>query len=158
MKKQTSSLIALALLVAACGGDADTTTTAGPVATAAPSPTTAAPPAAAGLAVADSALGEILVDGSGKTLYLFVPDAQGDSTCYDECEQNWPPLTGEPVAGDGIDAALIGTTTRTDGTVQATFNGWPLYRFGGDAAAGDANGQGLNDVWYVVSTAGDAIQ
>lgn len=158
MKRPTSSFVALALLVAACGGGADSTTTAVPVTTAAPTPTTAAPPAAAGLAAADSALGEILVDGTGRTLYLFVPDAQGDSTCYDECEQNWPPLTGEPVAGEGIDAALIGTTTRTDGTVQATFNGWPLYYFGGDAAAGDSNGQGLNDVWYVVSAAGDAIE
>lgn len=151
----TPPVIALAMLVAACGGGGDATTSA-PVTTA--TPTTAAPETAAGLAVADSPLGEILVDGSGRTLYLFVPDAQGDSTCYDECAQNWPPLTGEPVAGDGVDTALIGSTVRTDGTVQATFNGWPLYYFAGDAAAGDTNGQGLNDVWYVVSTAGDAIK
>lgn len=157
MKSLTTPMIALAMLVAACGGGADTTTVA-PVATAAPTPTTAAPATSTDLEVADTALGEILVDGSGRTLYLFVPDAQGDSTCYDECEQNWPPLTGEPAAGEGIDATLIGSTTRTDGAVQATFNGWPLYYFGGDAATGDTNGQGLNDVWYVVSTAGDAIK
>lgn len=151
--KRPTTLIALAVLVAACGGGGDTTTTAVPATTA-----TTTAPTSAGLAVADSALGEILVDGSGRTLYLFVPDSQGDSTCYDQCEQNWPPLTGEAVAGDGIDAALIGSTTRTDGTIQTTFNGWPLYYFGGDTAAGDTNGQGLNDVWYVVSAAGDAIK
>lgn len=110
------------------------------------------------LTISDGALGTMLVDGEGNTLYLFIPDSQGDSTCYDQCEATWPPLTGEISAGDGIDPALIGSTTRTDGTEQITYNDWPLYYFAGDAAPGDVNGQGLNDVWFVVSTAGEAIE
>ncbi len=107
---------------------------------------------------ADSSLGQILADGDGNTVYLFVPDAQGDSTCYDQCEANWPPVPGDVAAGGDADSGLLGETTRTDGTSQATYNGWPLYYFGGDAEAGQTNGQGLNDVWYVVSPAGDAVR
>lgn len=108
--------------------------------------------------VASTDLGEMLVDGDGNSLYLFIPDAQGDSTCYDDCEANWPPLTDGAEAGPDVDAALIGSTTRTDGSDQVTYNGWPLYYFAGDAAPGDTNGQGLNDVWFVVSPAGEPIR
>ncbi|MGB7859774.1 MAG: hypothetical protein WBM90_04695 [Acidimicrobiia bacterium] len=110
------------------------------------------------LTVSDGALGTMLVDGEGKTLYLFIPDNQGDSTCNDSCEATWPPLTGDFSAGDGIDAALIGSATRGDGSKQVTYNGWPLYYFASDSAPGDANGQGLSDVWFVVSPAGEAVQ
>lgn len=108
--------------------------------------------------VASTDLGEMLVDGDGNSLYLFIPDAQGDSTCYDDCEANWPPLTEGAEAGSGVDAGLIGSSTRTDGSDQVTYNGWPLYYFAGDAAPGDTNGQGLNDVWFVVSPAGEPIR
>lgn len=108
--------------------------------------------------VATSDLGEILGDSDGNTLYLFTPDEQGDSTCYDQCETNWPPLVGEVTPSDGLDAALLGSTTRTDGSEQATYNGWPLYYFAGDPSPGDTNGQGINDVWFVVSPEGDAIR
>jgi predicted lipoprotein with Yx(FWY)xxD motif len=91
-------------------------------------------------------------------LYLFVPDNQGDSTCYDACAGNWPPLTGDVTAGAGVDASLLGTTTRTDGTVQATYNGWPLYYFAADTRPGDTNGQGINEIWYVISPEGSAVQ
>ncbi len=167
MKKMTGLLVAMVLVVAACSGsdsnDTTTTTAETTTTTAAPTTTqatTTTAPAATGVqvVVTDSALGAILTDGDGNTLYLFTPDAQGDSVCYDQCEANWPPLVDEVNAGDGADASLLGTTTRTDGSVQATYNGWPLYYFGGDAAPGDTNGQGLNDVWYVVSPTGDAIQ
>ncbi|MDX1468693.1 MAG: hypothetical protein R3258_05080 [Acidimicrobiia bacterium] len=109
------------------------------------------------LQVVTSDLGDILSDGEGNTLYLFTPDAQGESTCYDQCEQNWPPFTGMVTAGSGVDASLIDTVTRTDGSTQVTYNGWPLYYFAGDSAPGDTNGQGLNGIWFVVSPAGDAI-
>jgi len=107
--------------------------------------------------VGDSSLGSILVDGDGNTLYLFTPDEQGESVCYDQCEANWPPLVDETGAGDGIDGSLLGTAPRTDGTEQVTYNGWPLYYFANDNAPGDTNGQGLNDVWYVLTPAGEGI-
>ena len=114
--------------------------------------------AAMTLTTADTALGTILVDDAGMTLYLFVPDAQGESTCYDDCAANWPPFGGDVSAGDGVDDSLLGTTERTDGTVQATYNGWPLYYFANDAAAGDTNGQAINEVWWVVDAEGNAIE
>jgi predicted lipoprotein with Yx(FWY)xxD motif len=123
-------------------------------------PETADGSAAAGGAavmVAESDEGEILVDQEGFALYLFVPDDQGESTCYDDCEANWPPLAGEVEAGEGVDASLLGTTDRTDGTTQATYDGWPLYYFANDAAPGDVNGQGVNDVWFLVSPSGEGI-
>ncbi len=120
--------------------------------------TTGGEAASAGLELATTDLGEILVDASGYTVYLFTPDAQGDSTCYDECEANWPVVAEVTAVGDGLDESLLGTTTRTNGDVQATFNGWPLYYFAGDAAAGDVNGQSLNGVWWVIDAAGEPIE
>lgn len=184
MKRSMMILAALALVVAACGGDGagDTTVATTPDTTSAPAettPETTTPTtmtettmtettmtettsgessAAMTLTTADSDLGTILVDDAGNTLYLFVPDAQGDSTCYDDCEANWPPFAGEVSAGEGVDDSLLGTTERTDGTVQATYNGWPLYYFAADAAPGDTNGQGINDVWWVVDAEGNAIE
>src|SRR5687768_11180256 len=118
---------------------------------------------AATVAVSESAdFGSILVDGEGMSLYLFTNDTQnaGASTCADDCLAAWPALLsdGDPVAGEGVDAALLGTITRDDGTTQVTYNGWPLYYFHEDAAAGDTNGQGVGGVWFLVSPAGEAIE
>lgn len=110
------------------------------------------------LTTSDGALGTMLVDEAGSTLYLFIPDARGESTCYDACEASWPPLIGQVTAEGNVDAGLIGSTTRNDGTDQVTYNGWPLYYFAGDTGPGDVNGQGLNDIWFVVSPAGEAIE
>jgi predicted lipoprotein with Yx(FWY)xxD motif len=110
--------------------------------------------------VSDMALGKIVVDGTGKTLYAFTNDTAGESTCYDACAASWPPLvvTGDITPGAGLDAEDFGTTTRTDGSKQVTFYGMPLYWYAGDKAAGDTNGQGLNDKWYVVATTGELIK
>ena len=95
-----------------------------------------------------SGLGTVLVDGQGLTLYMFVPDDQrGRSTCYDTCASGWPPLrlpTGVtvPVAGGQAEPSLLGTTTRKDGGLQVTYNGWPLYIWAGDTEPGQATGQG----------------
>ena len=87
-----------------------------------------------------------------------MPDAQGgEPTCYDECAANWPAFTASVDAGDGVDAALLATATRTDGGEQVVYNDWPLYYFIGDEAPGDTNGQGLNDIWWVVDAAGEAV-
>lgn len=107
------------------------------------------------VSVADSDLGMILTDGDGNTLYLLTADEQGAPTCYDDCETNWPVLEGPVEAGDGVDGALLGQTEREDGAVQATYNDWPLYYFAGDAQAGDVNGQGVGDVWYVLDESGE---
>lgn len=110
------------------------------------------------VAVEDSELGQIVVDGEGRTLYIFLVDEGNESTCYDDCEANWPPLTveGDP-AGEGVDASLLGTTEREDGSTQVTLDGHPLYYFAADETADDVNGQGVSDVWYVVSPEGEAI-
>jgi predicted lipoprotein with Yx(FWY)xxD motif len=132
---------------------------------ASPSPASPAPstPTSAGgetVTVADSALGQILVDGEGKTLYLFTNDTAGESTCYDQCAAAWPPLLadGEITVGEGLDDSDFSTVARTDGTMQVKIGEWPLYYFANDAAAGDTNGQGINEVWYVVSPSGEAIK
>lgn len=109
------------------------------------------------IALADSSLGTILVDGEGNALYLFLPDKQGESTCYDKCEAAWPVTGKADGVGAGLDATLLGTTTRSDGSVQATYNKWPLYYFVNDKVAGDVNGQTLNDAWYVLDAKGDGI-
>lgn len=114
-----------------------------------------------------SGLGTILVDGQGLTLYMFVPDdRRGQSTCYNESASGWPPLrlpTGvtEPVAAGLAEASLLGTTTRKDGGLQVTYNGWPLYTWAGDSEPGQATGQGLDNlggVWYVLSPKGAVIK
>ena len=106
------------------------------------------------------ALGDFLVDADGMTLYLFTKDTENTSTCYDDCASAWPPFLtdGEAAVGEGLDASLLGTTERTDGTVQVTYNGWPLYHWAKDEAPGDTTGQDIGEVWYVVSPAGEAVQ
>ena len=148
-----------ALALAACSDDVDT----GGGAEGTPEPSESSepsePPADATVAVVDSDLEQIVVDAEGRTLYVFLADTGSDSTCYDDCEGSWPPLTveGEPIAGDGIDASMLGTTEREDGSVQVTLDGHPLYHFAADETPGDMNGQGVGDVWYVVSPEGEAI-
>ncbi len=164
MQKRIIWLAAVALIAAGCGSgetaDETTTTTAGETTTtttAETTTTTVVAPAGATLELASTDLGDIIVDQDGLPLYLFVPDAQGQSTCYDQCAANWPPLTGDVALGAGLDDSKLGAVERTDGETQVTYNGWPLYYFANDAAAGDINGQGINDVWYVLDADGDAI-
>ncbi len=106
---------------------------------------------------ATSSLGVILVEGQGHTLYALTMDSPGVSTCEGNCLQNWPPLmaNGTPTVGDGVQAALLGTITRSDGGTQVTYNGKPLYTYAGDLAAGDLTGQGKGGVWFAVTAAGD---
>ncbi len=179
MRNALIRVFVLVLVVVACSSDegsdpvATTTgssTTEAPTTTGAPAttatPTTTAPPTTeatnneeeATVALSASDLGEILVDEAGFTLYLFVPDNQGESVCYDQCESAWPPLVAATTAGEGVDATLFSTSPRTDGSIQATYNGWPLYYFANDLKPGEANGQGVNDVWYVVDVAGEPVR
>ena len=121
------------------------------------------PSGAATVAVASNAkLGHILVDGNGRTLYLFEADKSTSSTCYGSCASYWPPLltNGAPQAGAGANAKLVGTTKRTDGTVEVTYNGHPLYYVVTDHNPGDATGQGVNNFgapWFVLGPDGNKI-
>ena len=128
---------------------------------AAPSEAPASPTGETSISLATNALGDIIVDGAGVTLYAFTPDTAGVSTCYDDCAAQWPPLLAEgstaPTAGDGLDAAKLTTVDRTDGTKQLKYGDWPLYYFAGDSAAGDTNGQGLGEKWFVVDATGALI-
>lgn len=150
-----NGLVALVLLAAACGGSTEST------ASSSPSPS----PAATGTTIAvvsNAKLGQLLVDSKGITVYLFVADTGSDSTCYTSCASIWPPVltTGKPQAGTGADASLLGTTTRTDGKVEVTYAGHPLYYFVKDKQPGDTTGQGVNGfgaLWWVMSPAGAAI-
>ena len=123
-------------------------------------PTSAAPAGPASVDLSKNAtLGSFLVDAKGMTLYIFTKDTPSTSTCYDKCAAAWPALltTGAPVAGTGVDASRLGTTKRTDGAIQVTYNGWPLYYFAKDAKPGDTAGQNVGSVWFVISPAGDKI-
>jgi len=126
-----------------------------------PAESTPAEGGALSLMTADSTLGQIVVDGDGMTVYMFDSDTQGDgkSTCEGQCAQNWPAVTTEGDATPQLDGVTgeVGTITGVDGETQVTLNGWPLYYFAGDTAAGDVKGQGVNDVWWVLSPAGERM-
>jgi len=112
--------------------------------------------------VRNTRLGKILVNSSGRTLYLFKKDARGKSACTGECAKFWPPLRvkGRPSAGSGISAGKLGTISRSDGTRQVTYNGHPLYTFAQDSKPGQTNGQGLvafGASWFVLSPSGSQI-
>lgn len=107
--------------------------------------------------------GTYLVNQRGMSLYLFEPDEQGPSTCYDACAQAWPPLTteGQPKAMGKADPSLLGAFKRKDGSRQVTYNGWPLYTFVKDKAPGDTTGQdveGFGGEWYLVTPEGEHVE
>lgn len=154
-----AGMAAVALAVAGCGGSSGDQNVAG---YGAPSPA-AGGSGGASVALANSNLGKILVDGKGRTLYLFEADKGSASACDGACASAWPPLTtaGEPIARSGASASKLGTAERSDGTTAVTYNGHPLYTFAGDSAPGQASGQGSDAFgaeWYVLSAAGNAIE
>jgi len=98
----------------------------------------------------------LLTNANGLTLYWFAPDTSAKSVCYGSCAAYWPPVTGSPSAGPGVTGTL-GTISRTDGTVQATYDGHPLYTYIGDSAPGQASGNNLNlngGLWHDVPITG----
>lgn len=110
------------------------------------------------VALAESDLGDIVVDDEGRTLYMFQPDEGGEPTCTDDCAQTWPVFEGPATASGGVDPSLLSTATHPSGTTQVTYGGWPLYYFANDASPGDTNGQGVNEVWFVVGPDGEPIR
>lgn len=151
----TLAAAALTLTAASCSGDSGSST-----ASAGSGPA----PSATGSAVSAQAtgLGTILVDGQGRSVYVFANDKDTTSTCTASCATEWPPVPAPaslPQSLPGVTGAL-GTTTRADGNRQLTVAGHPVYTFAGDSAPGQTNGQGVNlngGVWNVVSPAGAPI-
>lgn len=148
MRKALLPILPIALVLAGCGGGAAQNASA---------------PAAKHTVVKTrhTGLGTFLVDGRGRTLYLFEKDTGRRSRCSGECAQDWPPLTTreKPEAAGKAKASLLSTKRRANGAKQVLYNGHPLYRYAPDSV-GDTFGQGLNAFgarWYVVSPSGRAI-
>jgi predicted lipoprotein with Yx(FWY)xxD motif len=153
-----AGLAAVALALSACASSASSSSS---------TPATTAPAAGGSSAAASSAGGAtvnmttingtaVLTNSSGKTLYWFAPDTSTTSKCSGSCATYWPPVTGPVTAGSGVTGTL-GTITRSDGTMQATYDGHPLYTYVGDTAAGQAKGNGLNlsgGLWYEMTVSG----
>jgi predicted lipoprotein with Yx(FWY)xxD motif len=152
-----------ALAAAGCGssdnGGGGGNSNSGP---AAGTPPKAANGRAATIGVENSGLGQILNDTKGRTVYLFQKDKGTKSACTGACASAWPPVrvSGKPVVGTGASASQVGTTKRSDGGRQVTYNGHPLYTYTGDQSPGDTNGQGLNafgGAWFALSPAGNQV-
>lgn len=111
------------------------------------------------VAVVESALGPVLADAEGQTLYLFTEDPPDQSTCTQYCVETWPPLVVDesPVAGSGVDAGLLDVVDRDDGSRQVTYSGQPLYYFAGADETTATDGHGLNDVWFAVRPSGKPV-
>ncbi len=111
------------------------------------------------LAVAESELGEHLVDGEGMTLYIRILDEDGEPGCLGDCAPVWPALAseGEPTGDEGVDEDLLDTVERDDGITQVTYDGHPLYLFVSDQEPGDTRGQEVADLWFVIGPDGEPI-
>ncbi len=157
MKKRMSVvavLLGALVLFGACSDENPTIPESEATATSAPEG------GAVAVKTADSDLGKILVDGEGRTLYVFDNDEAGVSNCNDNCAVTWPALAaeGEPTAGGDAKESELDTIERADETEQVTYNDRPLYHYSGDTAAGDTKGQGIGDRWHVVGTDGEPIK
>jgi len=140
----------------------ETATTEAATETSSTQVSTVGTPTAVTITVNDEGTPVFLVDDQGRALYVYLLDSPGSNTsaCTADCAVEWPPVlvTGTPTAGDGVDSALLGTITRDDGQMQATYNGWPLYYFDEDLEPGDTNGQGMDGEWFLISPTGEPIQ
>jgi predicted lipoprotein with Yx(FWY)xxD motif len=144
----------VAFTIAACGGGGSATATSATATTSVERSAT--------VSVGNSALGQILVDTQGRTLYLFKADSPRVSACGGACAVAWPPLLvrGNPIVVGGADRSLVATIQRPSGARQLTYDGHPLYRFVDDQKPGDVNGEGVTAFgasWYALSRAGDQV-
>jgi predicted lipoprotein with Yx(FWY)xxD motif len=160
-------IIAIVLFAAACGGSSASPRSAAPGADpygGARSSAKGSAPGAAIVMVSKSQSGQIIADGSGRSVYLFEKDQHHKSSCYADCATVWPPLItdGLPTAGAGATTSLLGTTSRTDGNKQVTYNGHPLYYYVSDGnQQGSIAGEGLDQFgakWYLLSPTGTTVE
>jgi predicted lipoprotein with Yx(FWY)xxD motif len=145
-------------LMAGCGGSTPSSTSA-PAAAGSQSTGTRQLPPVGLIAKQAGQLGVVVTDSKGWTLYRYDKDTSAPpaSTCDGPCAAKWPPVIANDsgqVQVNGVDANLVDTVTRTDGSKQVTINGWPVYRFSGDTAPGDTKGEGVVKLWYAVSPLG----
>jgi predicted lipoprotein with Yx(FWY)xxD motif len=148
------AVAAAAVVLAACGSSATSSTSGGSNSTSTSSPAAAT---AGSLKTATIGGATVLTNAKGFTLYSFAPDTPTKSNCNGACAQFWPPVKG-PATASGV-TGTFGTIKRSDGSVQATFDGHPLYTFAADTAPGQAKGNGLNEeggVWHEAVTSGTA--
>jgi predicted lipoprotein with Yx(FWY)xxD motif len=143
--------VALLAALAACGSPQTGTASPGD----APAGNTAP-----GVKIGQSALGPILTDQNGRTLYAFVPDKGGPSTCQADCVASWPALTSDKdfMATDSADPKLLAEMDRPEGTHQATYGQWALYYYAGDQDPGDIDGQNVDELWFVLGADGKLIK
>ena len=110
------------------------------------------------IAVGESEFGEMLFDSKKQAIYIFEKDPKGESACYDDCAKAWPPVftDGQPVAGDGVEKSLLGTTKRRDGRLQVTYDDQPLYYYAHEKPAEvRCHNVNLNGgLWWVVGPDG----
>src|ERR1700716_1680027 len=149
-----AGLAVLTAVAAGCGGGGATAASSVPPKTASGQPAT--------VGISNTGIGQILVNSQGRTLYLFKADQGTKSACTGTCAGAWPPLLvkGKPTLGNGINASLVGTATRPEGTTQVTYNGHPLYLFAQDQKAGETNGQGVSAfgaAWFALNSAGNQV-
>jgi len=165
--KQTRPILAFVAVAAfgmtACSNSDDNAAAATtPAPTSAAASPTADPDAVTFSATSVGEVGTVLIDSEGYTLYLLAPEKNGKIECVKECLDFWPAIVVESgqtaAAGDGVDASLLGTIERPEGGIQVTYGGYPVYLFAGDKKAGQANGQGVQDVWFAITPEGTAAK
>ena len=151
-------LVAVALIAAACGSSS--TTPKSPGSPAAAGASASATASSSGTALKTATIGgvTVLTSAKGFTLYSFAPDTATTSNCNGACATYWPPVKGPATAGSGVTGTLT-TIKRSDGSMQAAYDGHPLYTYAADTAPGQAKGNGLNlsgGVWHEVTASGGA--
>jgi predicted lipoprotein with Yx(FWY)xxD motif len=155
------ALAAVGVLAAGCGSNGSSSGMGG-YGSSGTAPASGGASSVAMVSATSTSLGMILVDGSGRTLYLFEKDQSDQSACAGACAAAWPvdQSSGTPKAGSGVKASMLGTIKRGDNTTQVTYNQHPLYYYQGDSGAGQQNGQGVDAFgakWFVVNPAGGAV-
>ena len=153
-------LVAVALIAAACGSSSTTPQSPGSSSAAGASAAASASASSSGTALKTATIGgvTVLTSAKGFTLYSFAPDTATTSNCNGACATYWPPVKGPATAGSGVTGTLT-TIKRSDGSMQAAYDGHPLYTYVGDTAPGQAKGNGLNlsgGVWHEVTASGSA--
>ena len=162
INRRTDALVAslaVALVVAACGGGSYSSSGAKPSASSKPA---ASSTTALTIGTAKGSMGTYLTGSSGRAIYLWVADHNGKSVCSGACAQNWPPVTASslPKAAGGVNAADLGMITRSGSAEQITYKGHPLYYFIGDPSSGTTSGEGSDAFgakWWLVTPAGVAL-